>query len=170
MGTDLHWDKTFWDQQKEAFKIQVDLAKKYKLPIVIHCRKTLSDTIDLVEKLKDDDLVGVFHCFTGNEQQASRITEIGFYLGVGGVLTFKNSNLDQALKNIDPGYLLLETDSPYLAPDPYRGKRNEPSYLVHVAKKLAEVLNVSLEQVNKITTENANRLFRLEKWNLKESK
>ncbi|MEM1406667.1 MAG: TatD family hydrolase [Bacteroidota bacterium] len=159
IGTDLYWDKTFWEQQQEAFKIQVEWAKKYNLPVVIHCRESIDETIDMVEQLKDDNLKGVFHCFTGNHEQAKKIVALDFYLGIGGVSTFKNGGLDKVLPDIPLDNLLLETDSPYLAPTPHRGKRNEPYYLDLVARRLAELLNCSLDRVKLKTTSNSENLF-----------
>jgi TatD DNase family protein len=162
MGTDLYWDKTFWEQQQEAFRIQVRLARQHDLPIVIHCRETLDQTIDLVEQLQDGKLKGVFHCFGGNADQAERIRSLGFYYGIGGVATFKNGGLDKIIHALDSDRIVLETDSPYLAPVPHRGKRNEPSYIPLIAKKIADLKNVSLEDVMKTTTKNASTLFNLE--------
>lgn len=159
MGTDLYWDKTFWQQQQEAFKIQCNLALKHKLPIVIHCRETIDETIKLVEEFADKGLKGVFHCFTGDIDQAKRITDLGFYLGIGGVATFKNGGLDQVIPRIDRSKIVLETDSPYLAPTPNRGKRNEPSYVRLVAEKVSTCLELSIEEVDTLTTSNANALF-----------
>ena len=122
IGTDLYWDKSFWSQQQEAFKIQIELAKQHKLPFVIHCRDSIDETIELIEPLNTADLHGVFHCFSGNLDQARRIVEMGFMLGIGGVATFKNGGLEPVLQDINLEYLLLETDSPYLAPVPFRGK------------------------------------------------
>ena len=126
MGTDLYWDKTFWEEQQEAFRIQCKLALKHDLPVVIHCRETIDETIELVKEFSDQGLKGVFHCFTGNEDQANRITQMGFYLGLGGVATFKNGGLNEVIPLMDKNRIVLETDSPYLAPTPNRGKRNEP--------------------------------------------
>lgn len=162
IGTDLHWDKTFWEQQKEAFTVQVNWAKKYKLPIVIHCRDSMDQTIELVEQLQDGDLTGVFHCFSGNAEQAARIIKLNFYLGIGGVVTFKNSGLDKVLPELSLDNLVLETDSPYLAPVPYRGKRNEPGYIPIIAEKLAEYKRVPLADVKLSTTRNAMKLFNKE--------
>jgi TatD DNase family protein len=159
IGTDLYWDKTLIDQQKEAFVIQCGWARQYDLPIVIHCRESMDLTIDLVESLKDEKLRGVFHCFTGNADQARRIFELGFFLGIGGVATFKNGGLDTVLPSVGVEGLVLETDSPYLAPVPYRGKRNEPSYIPVVAQKVSELTGLSLADVAEITTGNANQLF-----------
>ncbi|MCK6617524.1 MAG: TatD family hydrolase [Cyclobacteriaceae bacterium] len=162
IGTDLYWDKTFWEQQKEAFTIQVNLAKKHKLPVVIHCRETLDETIALIEHLQDGSLSGVFHCFTGNRQQAERIMQLNFYLGIGGVVTFKNGGLDQVLPNIGLSRVVLETDSPYLAPVPHRGKRNEPSYIVKIGERVAQLTGQSVAEVMRQTTENAFNLFHYE--------
>ena len=160
IGTDLYWDKTFWDQQQEAFLIQVKWAKQYSLPIITHCRESIDETIALVENQQDGKLTGIFHCFSGNAEQAERITKLGFYLGIGGVATFKNGGLDKVLPEIDLAHLVLETDSPYLAPVPHRGKRNEPSYIPLVAKRIAEIKNCSIEDVQKNTTQNALKVFR----------
>ena len=160
IGTDLYWDKTFWEQQKEAFRIQVGFAKRYSRPVVIHCRESINETIDLVEKLKDEKLRGVFHCFSGDLDQAKRIVNLGFFLGIGGVATFKKGGLDNVLPAIGLESIVLETDSPYLAPVPHRGKRNEPSYLSLVSKKIAELKQVSEEDIRSVTTLNAETLFK----------
>lgn len=159
MGTDLYWDKSFWEEQKEAFKIQVAWAKQYDLPIVIHCRESIEETITLIEELKSEKLRGVFHCFTGTAEQATRINKLGFYLGLGGVATFKNSGLDKVIPNLDLDYLILETDSPYLSPVPYRGKRNEPSYIPIIGEKIAQLMNKSVGEIQLATTNNALTLF-----------
>lgn len=159
MGTDLYWDKTFWEQQKEAFNIQCDLALKYDLPIVIHCRETIDETIDLVQAYASQGLKGVFHCFTGTEEQGRKITDLGFYLGLGGVSTFKNGGMDQVIPHLDKTKIMLETDSPYLTPAPHRGKRNEPSYVSLICDKVSEYLGLSKEEVAKMTTNNAEVLF-----------
>jgi TatD DNase family protein len=159
MGTDLYWDKSFWHEQLEAFKIQVELAKKFRLPVVIHCRESLEQTIELVEKAKNENLWGVFHCYTGTAEQAKRITDLGFYLGLGGVSTFKNGGMDQVIPALDIHSIVLETDSPYLAPVPHRGKRNEPAYLGLIASRVAALKNISLEELAAATTRNAARLF-----------
>jgi len=159
IGTDLFWDKTFIEQQKEAFEIQCGWAKKYHLPVVIHCRESMDLTIDMVEKLKSESLKGVFHCFNGNSVQAKRIVELGFFLGIGGVSTFKNGGLDAVLPEIGLQHLLLETDSPYLAPAPHRGKRNEPGYIPLIAQRVSELTGASLSEVANVTTANANQLF-----------
>ncbi len=159
IGTDLYWDKTFWEQQKEAFNIQCELATKYDVPVAIHCRETIDVTIELVENFKNTNLTGVFHCFTGTVEQGKRITDLGFYLGIGGVATFKNGGLDKVIPELDANKLILETDSPYLSPAPERGKRNEPYKLKFVTAKIAEVLNLQVEEVAALTTKNANDLF-----------
>ncbi|WP_436516796.1 TatD family hydrolase [Ekhidna sp. To15] len=159
MGTDLYWDKTFWEQQKEAFHFQCELALKHNLPIVIHCRETIDETIELAGAYKGRGLKGVFHCFTGTVDQGKRITEMGFYLGLGGVSTFKNGGMDQIIPHLDQTKIILETDSPYLTPAPHRGKRNEPAYVSLVRDKVAEYLNTSKEAIDELTTANANALF-----------
>jgi len=163
IGTDLYWDKTYWNQQQEAFKIQVGWAKKYRLPIVIHCRESIDETIELLEPLLDGQLTGIFHCFSGNQEQANKIIAMGFYLGMGGVVTFKNGGLDKILPEIDLKNIVLETDSPYLAPTPHRGKRNSPLYIPLIAAKIAEVKKISLDEVKSMTTRNALKLFDLER-------
>lgn len=159
IGTDLYWDKTYWEQQKEAFTVQVGWAKKYQLPIVIHCRESIDETIALLEPLLDGKLKGIFHCFSGNLEQAKKIISMGFLLGIGGVATFKNGGLDKVIPELDLKHLVLETDSPYLAPAPHRGKRNTPEYIPLVAKKVSEFTGVSIDEVQLITTGNALSLF-----------
>ena len=159
IGTDLYWDKTFWEQQKEAFMIQVNWAKKHKLPIVIHCRESIDQTIELLEPLVDKTLRGIFHCFSGDAAQAKRIIAMGFYLGIGGVATFKNGGLDKVLPEVPMDRIVLETDSPYLAPVPHRGKRNEPSYIPLIANKVCELMNVAVEELQKTTSANAGKIF-----------
>lgn len=160
VGTDRYWDTTFWEQQKEAFTIQVTWAKKYDLPVVIHCRESINETIQLIEQLQDGTLRGVFHCFSGDAEQAIRITKLGFSVGIGGVATFKNSGLDNVLPGVDMQYIVMETDSPYLAPVPHRGKRNEPSYIPIIASTLAQLKNMTIEEISTITTHNASQLFK----------
>ncbi len=159
MGTDLYWDKTFWEEQKEAFNIQVTWAKKYKLPLVIHCRESIDQTIELLEPQVADGLTGIFHCFSSGIEQARKIIAMGFYLGLGGVATFKNGGLDKVIPEIVLDKIVLETDSPYLAPVPYRGKRNEPAYIPVIAKKIAEIKKISLQELQEATTKNAERVF-----------
>ena len=162
IGLDLYWDKTKLEIQKKAFIHQIELAKKYKLPIAIHVRDSFAEAIEIIEKLNDESLSGVFHCFTGRVEDAQRVINLGdFYLGIGGVLTFKNSGLDKTIAKIELQNLILETDAPYLAPTPFRGKRNESKYIVNIAEKLSEVHKIDIEDVAKITTLNAKKLFGL---------
>jgi len=162
IGLDLYWDKTTLEIQKRAFIHQIEIAKKYKLPIAIHVRDSFTEAIEIIEKLNDGNLSGVFHCFTGSVEDAQRVINLGgFYLGIGGVLTFKNSGLDKTIVDIELQNLILETDAPYLAPTPFRGKRNESKYIVNIAEKLAEVHQIDIEDVAKITTLNAKKLFGL---------
>lgn len=159
MGTDLYWDNTFWSEQQEAFRIQVMWAKKLELPIVIHCRESIDETIALLEPLLADGFTGVFHCFTGTLEQARKITSMGFYLGLGGVSTFKNGGIDKIIPDLELDNIVLETDSPYLAPVPHRGKRNEPSFIPIIAGKIMSLKKISKEELQAITTRNALRLF-----------
>ena len=162
IGIDLHWDQSTLSIQEDAFRKQVMLAKKYQLPIAIHVRNSFDEVLAIVDELNDDNLSGVFHCFTGNEAQANHIINYGgFKLGIGGVVTFKNSGLDKTLSTISIEHLILETDSPYLAPTPYRGERNESSYVVLVAEKLAEIYGKLVEEIADITTQNAKELFKI---------
>jgi len=159
IGMDLYWDKTFIEEQKIAFKTQIQWAKDRKMPIIIHCREAFDEIYEILLEEKDEWLRGIFHCFSGSEEQAKKIIDLNFYLGIGGVLTYKNSGLADAIKHIDLKHIVLETDSPYLSPVPHRGKPNESSYLIHVADKLAEVMQCSLEQVANVTSENAIKIF-----------
>lgn len=159
MGTDLYWDKTFWDQQVEAFTIQAGFARKHNLPIVVHCRESIDQTLELVEKLQDGKLKGVFHCFTGSKEQAEKLVKLGFYLGIGGVATFKKGGMENVLPHVPLDRIVLETDSPYLAPTPHRGKRNEPAYIPLIAQRVAELKNTNLAEVQRATTHNALTLF-----------
>lgn len=161
IGIDLYWDKSFLKEQQEAFIIQSNLAKKYRLPIVIHCRESFDETIALVEQLNDGSLKGVFHCFTGTVEEAERVIRQGFYLGLGGVATFKNGGMDKVVPYLDMDHVLLETDSPYLAPVPYRGKRNQPGYIPLIAGRIAELKGITLEEVAEKTTSNAENLFNI---------
>ena len=165
IGTDLYWDKTYWPEQQEALKIQLEWAKKYRLPAIVHCRDSIDETIQIIEANKDDRLQGIFHCFTGTEKQARKIIDLGFYLGIGGVATFKNGGLDKVLPQIELEHLVLETDSPYLSPVPHRGKRNEPSYVELVANRIAELKQLELDEVKNITTDNANSIFNFKNLN-----
>lgn len=159
IGLDLYWDKSTLEEQKEAFRIQVGWAKEKNLPIIIHCRDAFNQLFELLEELKDDKLYGIFHCFTGNLEQAHKAIALGFFLGIGGVVTFKNAGLDKVVEQLDLKHLVLETDAPYLAPVPYRGKANESSYLIHVAQKVADIHRRSLTDVANITTENSKIVF-----------
>ena len=160
IGIDLYWDKTFFPQQQEAFRKQIQLAKKYNLPYIIHSRNSFNEVMEIVSEFKKDNLKAIFHCFSGNVAQAEQVIAAGdFKLGIGGVVTFKNSGLDKVVEAVDLKHLVLETDSPYLAPTPYRGKRNDPDYLVLGAKKIAEIKKISLEEVASITTQNAREVF-----------
>lgn len=161
MGTDLYWDKTFWEQQREAFLVQAKWAIQYRLPLVIHCRESIDETITLLKPLVNDRLGGIFHCFSGNAEQARQITGMGFYLGIGGVATFKNAGLDKVLPEISLDRIVLETDCPYLAPVPYRGKRNEPSYIPIIADKVSDVMRVPVAEVEQQSTANAAKIFDL---------
>jgi len=160
IGIDLYWDKTFQKQQEEAFRFQIDLALRTNLPIVIHSRESFSEIFRVLEDYRNTGLRGVFHCFTGTIEQAHLAIDLGFYLGIGGVITFKNSALDEVVTHIELKHILLETDSPFLAPVPYRGKRNESSYINLIASKLNQVINVSREEIARITTQNAINLFK----------
>lgn len=162
IGMDYHWDKTFSEQQKVAFARQIDLAKKYKVPIVIHQRECFDDLFEIVQA-KRDNLRGIFHCFTGTLEEANKIIGLGgFKMGIGGAVTYKNSKLPDVLKQIDLKHLVLETDSPYLPPVPHRGKRNESSFITFVAQKIAEIKGVSVEEVAEITTKNAEDIFAID--------
>ncbi len=158
-GLDFYWDTTYSRQQYESLHIHAQWAVQYKKALVLHTRNAMQETINVVKEYKGKGLYGVFHCFSGTEENAKDIIELGFMLGIGGVLTFKNSGLADVIKNISLEYLVLETDSPYLAPVPFRGKRNESSYLKYIAEKLADVKNVSVEEVAQQTSKNAEFLF-----------
>jgi TatD DNase family protein len=159
IGIDLYWDKSTLGIQQKAFKYQIQLAKKYKSPIVIHCRDAFDEIFEVLETEKSDDLFGIFHCFTGTLEQAHRALSYNMKLGIGGVATFKNGKIDQFLNQIDLKHIVLETDSPYLAPAPYRGKRNESVYVLKVLEKLSYIYNVPLEEIAKITTQNSKDVF-----------
>jgi TatD DNase family protein len=160
-GLDFYWDLTYTKQQYDVFQQQIDWALEYEIPVVIHSRNSIDECIGMAAKNQTGKLKGVFHCFSGSPEQAQRIIDLDFYLGIGGVLTFKKAGLDAVLKEIDLKNVILETDAPYLAPVPFRGKRNECSYLKYIAEKLAEVKAMSVEEIAAITTENARRLFSL---------
>ena len=159
IGIDLYWDKSTLEIQKEAFITQIHLAKDYKLPIIIHCREAFQEIFEVLEQEKHDELFGIFHCFTGTIDDAHRAISLGMKLGIGGVVTFKNGKIDQFLNQIDLMHIVLETDAPYLSPVPYRGKRNESSYLKYVLQKLSEIYNMPVEKIAEITTANSKDNF-----------
>jgi len=159
IGIDLYWDKTFLQQQQDAFKTQIEWAKEKELPIVIHCRDAFDEVFEVLEEVNDDKLHGIFHCFTGDLAQAKRAISYKMKLGIGGVVTFKNGKIDQFLNEISLQDIVLETDAPYLAPTPYRGKRNESSYIVNVLDKLVTLYNLTPEEIAKITTQNSKDVF-----------
>ena len=159
IGIDLYWDKTFLTQQQEAFKTQIQWAKEKKLPIVIHCREAFDEIFEVLESEKSEDLFGIFHCFTGTKEQAEKAISYNMKLGIGGVVTFKNGKIDQFLHEIELKHLVLETDSPYLAPIPYRGKRNESAYITHVIDKLATIYGLPFDEIAAITTQNSKDIF-----------
>ena len=159
IGIDLFWDKTFLEQQKYAFQRQIQLAKKYKLPINIHCRDAFDEVFEVLKFEKSPELFGIFHCFTGTYEQALEAISYNMKLGIGGVVTFKNGKVDHFLNQIDISHIVLETDSPYLAPVPFRGKRNESSYVLNVVKKLAELYDTTPENIAEITTQNSKAIF-----------
>ena len=161
IGIDLYWDKSTLKMQQEAFRHQIQLAKKYRLPIAIHCRDAFDEIFDVLETEKSDDLFGIFHCFTGTLEQAHQAISYNMKLGIGGVVTFKNGNIDTFLNKIDLKHIVLETDSPYLAPVPYRGKRNESAYIIKVMEKLSELYNLSPEEIAQITTQNSKDIFKI---------
>lgn len=162
IGIDLYWDVSLQKEQTECFKAQIQWAKEEGLPIVIHCRNSFDEIFEVLDEVNDDRLYGVFHCFTGTKEQAEKILAYkGFKLGIGGVVTFKNSDVDKAIEDIDLKYLVLETDAPYLAPVPYRGKRNESAYIPLIAEKLSDIYGISKEEIGKITTQNALAVFNL---------
>ena len=161
IGIDLYWDKTYLKEQQDAFRFQIKLAIKNDLPIVIHCRETFDEIFEILEEENCDKLRGVFHCFTGNIDQANKAIGLGFLLGIGGVVTFKNGGIDKFINQIDLKHIVLETDSPYLAPVPFRGKRNESSYIIYVLEKLSELYQLPKEKIASITTNNAENMFSL---------
>ena len=160
-GLDFYWDRTFTKEQYESFQIQIELAMQYDIPIVIHSRNSIDECIKVIGNNQKGNLKGVFHCFSGDIEQAKQIIGLGFYLGIGGVITFKNSGLDQVMLDVDMTNVILETDAPYLAPVPFRGKRNECSYLKYVVEKLSEIKNISKNEIETATTNNASKLFSL---------
>tara|TARA_R110002049_G_scaffold305865_2_gene503407 strand:- start:1358 stop:2128 length:771 start_codon:yes stop_codon:yes gene_type:complete len=160
IGIDLYWDKSFQSEQDLAFRTQIEWAKEMNLPIVIHCRDAFDEILAIMDEVNDDRLKGIFHCFTGTLEQANHILSYGgFYLGIGGVVTFKKAGLDKVVEQLSINNLVLETDAPYLAPTPYRGKRNEPAYIPHIAEKVADLLGLTLKEVADKTTENSKTIF-----------
>jgi len=159
IGIDLYWDKTFINEQIEAFKIQIGWARKRRIPIVIHVRDSFQEVFEVLQQEKQESLKGVFHSFTGNADQAEQVIDLGFKIGIGGIVTFKNSGLDTIVRQIDLRHILLETDSPWLAPVPNRGRRNESAFITAVASKIAMLHETSIEEVGRITTQNAQQLF-----------
>jgi TatD DNase family protein len=160
IGIDLYWDKSFLKQQQDAFRTQINWAKEKNLPFVIHCRDAFEEIFEILDGLNDEKMRGIFHCFTGTIEQANHIINYGdFKIGIGGVVTFKNSGLDKVVEQIDLKHLVLETDSPYLAPTPFRGKRNESSYLLGIAEKVADIYNISVEEVAEKTTASSKEIF-----------
>ena len=159
IGIDLYWDKSFLQQQKEAFRTQIKWAKEKKLPIVIHCRDAFDEIFEVLESEKGDDLRGIFHCFTGTLEQAKQAISYNMKLGIGGVVTFKNGKIDKFLNEIDLKHIVLETDAPYLAPKPFRGKRNESAYITNIVDKLVDIYNISYEEIAKVTTQNSKEVF-----------
>lgn len=158
-GVDLYWDKSTLKIQQDAFQYQIQLAKKYKLPVVIHCRDAFDEVFEVLEREKGEDLFGIFHCFTGTYEQALKALSYNMKLGIGGVVTFKNGKIDRFLNQISLSEIVLETDAPYLAPVPYRGKRNESSYLVEVLNKVAEIFHTTPAEIAEITTRNSKDIF-----------
>ena len=161
IGIDLYWEKSTLPLQQDAFRIQIQWAKELDLPIVIHCRDAFDEVFEILEELNDEKLYGIFHCFTGNIQQANRAISLGFKLGIGGIVTYKKAGIDHVVKDISLDDIVLETDSPYLAPSPFRGKENESSYLIYIAQKVADIHEVSLDKIAEITTKNAENLFKI---------
>jgi len=160
-GIDLYWDKTHLEEQKSSLKVHVKWAKEKQLPLILHCRESLDETIDLIGPLADKNLGGIFHCFSGTVKQAREIIAMGFYLGIGGTLTYKNSGVGAVISELGLDHLVLETDSPYLAPVPFRGKRNSPEYIPYIAEKMAEFTGTSISEVSEITNRNALKVFKL---------
>tara|TARA_Y100000589_G_scaffold154958_1_gene147534 strand:+ start:1315 stop:2082 length:768 start_codon:yes stop_codon:yes gene_type:complete len=159
IGIDLYWDKSFFIEQKKAFEIQLKWAKEHQLPVVIHSRNSFNEIYEILKTEADENLRGVFHCFGGDLVEAKKILDLNFFLGIGGILTFKNSGLESVIKNVPIEKILIETDAPYLAPTPFRGKRNEPQYLSIIARKLCEIKKISMEELTENLYKNTNSLF-----------
>lgn len=160
IGIDLYWDKSTLQLQQQLFRAQIQLAKQYKLPIVIHCRDAFDEVFEILEEEKGPNLFGIFHCFTGSLEQAKQAISYNMKLGIGGVVTFKNGKIDQFLNQIDLKHIVLETDAPYLSPVPYRGKRNESSYILNVLEKLSDIYEVSNDYIAEVTTQNSKTVFK----------
>jgi TatD DNase family protein len=158
-GIDLYWDKTYFEEQKESLKIHAEWAKNKGWPLILHCRDSMEETLEVIESINDERLVGIFHCFSGTLEQAKKIIDLGFYMGIGGTVTYKNSGLKELLPQLGLARLVLETDSPYLAPVPFRGKRNNPAHIPYIAKEIASILKTELAEVALVTTENAGKIF-----------
>ena len=161
IGIDLYWDKTMLREQQDAFRFQIQLAKKYSLPIVIHCRDAFNEVFEILDHEKSDDLNGIFHCFTGTLEQAKKAISYNMKLGIGGVVTFKNGKIDQYLSKIPISEIVLETDAPYLSPTPFRGKRNESAYLLHILEKVASIYKLERDVIARITTQNSIDIFKI---------
>ena len=159
IGIDLYWDNSFLTQQQEAFRTQIQWAKEKKMPIVIHCRDAFDEIFEVLETEKGEGLFGIFHCFTGTKEQAEKAISYNMKLGIGGVATFKNGKIDKFLNEIDLKHIVLETDAPYLAPTPYRGKRNESAYITNVVDKLVDIYGLSFNEIAEITTQNSKEVF-----------
>lgn len=159
IGIDLYWEQSLLAEQQQAFRTQINWAKEANLPIVIHCRAAFNEVYMILKEEHSDKLRGIFHCFSGDSEQARKIIDLGFYLGIGGVVTYKNAGLDKVVQQINPEHLVLETDSPYLPPVPYRGKPNESSYLTYIALKIADLHQLSVEKIAEITTRNSEKIF-----------
>ena len=165
-GIDLFWDRSFLEEQKKAFAYQIELSIEYQIPIIIHAREAFTEIFEILDNYKNESINGIFHAFAGTLDQAKKvINDFGFFLGIGGIVTFKNSGLDNTIDKISPDYIVLETDSPFLAPVPHRGKRNESSYIKYVAEKIAQIKNLPVTEVAEITTRNAIQLFGLSRVN-----
>lgn len=160
-GIDLYWDKTYAIEQEFVFRHHIDLARTFDLPLIVHIRESFNEVIEILKDVDKSDLRGIFHCFSGSVEQARQAIKYGFSLGLGGVITFKNNKMQETLKHIELEHLVLETDAPFLAPMPYRGKRNEPAYIPLIAQKVAEIKGISLEEVAAATTSNAERIFNI---------
>jgi TatD DNase family protein len=159
IGLDFYWDTAFATQQRHAFRTQIELALQYNVPINIHTRNAMQETINIVKEYVPRGLRGIFHCFSGSIESANEIIKLGFYLGIGGVVTYKNAGIAEVVANIDLAHIVLETDAPYLAPTPFRGKENQPEYLLYIAEKIADIKNITIGQVADITTQNANKIY-----------